>query len=170
MHAATLKALGASAALALATGLAAAQSPGKQFELRVQEVGSHVSGLVGRAPGLPLNRRYAELDLAEQALVRAQYDRMPEGDEPPYPAEGLLPLFMALQTGAGRQPPAGAMTLVADVDSTGQVRHVDAYGQLDTEFARFAARALAGMPFKPGVCAGRPCNMQYVVKLQFDKL
>lgn len=161
----------AAACLALVASAAQAQNlPGKQFELRVEEVGSHIGGTAGRAEGLPLNRRYADLDAAEKALLRAGYDAMPADDEPPFPAEGLLPVFMAVQTGSGRQPPLGKLTLVADVDSAGQVRHVDTFGQVDAEFARYAARVLAATPFKPGVCAGRPCNMQYVLKMQIAGL
>lgn len=157
--------------VALAACLAQAQTlPRKQFELRVAEVGSHLDGVAGRSEGLPLNRRYAELDVNEKALVRANYEGMPPGDEPPYPAEGLLPVFMTIQTGSGKPPPLGNMTLVADVDSTGKVRHVDAFGKINAEFARFASRVLATTPFKPGQCAGRPCNMQYVMRMQIARL
>jgi len=156
--------------LAAAFGPAAAQTlPPKQFEFRVQEVGIHLNGTAGRADGLPLNRRYAELDPAEKALVRARYDQLPAADEPPYPAEGLLPVFMTVQTGA-KLPAVGQLTLVADVDSSGRVQHVDTFGKIDAEFARFAARALAATPFKPGVCGGRPCNMQFVLKMQIAAL
>lgn len=141
----------------------------KQFELRVEEVGATAGGLAGRSDGLPLNRNYAELDATERAQVRAQYESMPAGDEPPYPVDGLLPVFMAVQTGAGKQPPVGSVTLVADVDSTGRVRHVDSFGQMDAEFARFASRVLVATPFKPGVCASKPCNMQYVLRMQFAR-
>lgn len=144
--------------------------PRKQFELRVAEVGSHSDGVAGRSDGLPLNRRYAELDASEKAVVRANYEGMPPGDEPPYPAEGLLPVFMTVQTGAGKPPPLGSMTLVADVDGAGRVRHVDAFGKVDADFARFASRVLAATPFKPGLCGGTPCNMQYVLRMQIAKL
>ena len=154
-------------ALAAALGQVQAQVlPPKQFEFRVQEVGSHITGTAGRAQGLPLNRRYAELDSGEKAVVRGQYEGMPAADEPPFPAEGLLPVFQAVQTGAGKLPSLGQLTLVADVDSSGRVRHVDTFGKADPEFARFAARVLASTPFKPGLCAGKSCNMQFVLKMQ----
>lgn len=161
--------LGALAAMA-ALGAAAAQSlPPKQFEFRVQEVGSHLNGTAGRADGLPLNRRYAELDAAEKALVRARYDNMSAADEPPYPAEGLLPVFQTVQT-AAKLPQVGQLTLVADVDSAGRVQHVDVFGKVDAEFARFAARVLTATPFKPALCAGQPCNHQFVLKMQIAPL
>ena len=47
---------------------------------------------------------------------------------------------------------------------------MDTFGKVDAEFARYAARVLAATPFKAGVCAGRPCNMQYVLKMQIAGL
>jgi hypothetical protein len=171
MNAGFARRAAAGALLALVASVVQAQTlPRKQFELRVEEVGAKVTGTAGRSDGLPLNRRYAELDADEKARVRANYEGLPPGDEPPYPAEGLLPLFMTLQTGAGKQPPLGSMTLVADVDSTGKVRHVDSFGKFDAEFARFASQVLAATPFKPGQCAGSPCNMQYVLRMQIAPL
>lgn len=161
--------LAAWAALAVASAAHAQALPAKQFEFRVQEVGAHLNGTAGRADGLPLNRRYAELDPAEQALVRARYENLPAADEPPYPAEGLLPVFMRVQTGA-KLPAVGQLTLVADVDAAGRVQHVDTFGKVDAEFARFAARVLGATPFKPGQCAGKPCNMQFVLKMQIAPL
>lgn len=164
MKAAVVACALAALGLGMTAPLARAQPP-KQFEFKVQEVGAHLSGTVGRAEGLPLNRRYAELDPAEQALVRARYENMPAADEPPYPAEGLLPLFQTVQTGP-RPPALGQLTLVADVDGQGRVRHVDTFGQVDAGFARYVAQVLSATPFKPGRCAGAPCNMQYVLKMQ----
>lgn len=166
-----VRSLAGALGLALVAGLMPAQAQSdKQLELRVQEVGSHSTGRAGRADGLPLNRSYAELDAADKALLRANYEGMPATDEPPFPAKGLLPVFMAVQTGAGKPAPLGQLTLVADVDSSGKVRHVDSFGKLDAEFARFAAQVLASTPFKPGRCAGAPCNMQYVLRMQFRAL
>jgi hypothetical protein len=161
----------AGALIAVACACATAQGlPPKQFELRVSELGSHINGTAGRADGVPLNRRYAELDAQDQALVRAPYDSMPAGDEPPFPAEGLLPVFMKVQAGGEKQPALGHLTLLADVDSSGRVQHVEAFGKVDAEFARFAARVLASTPFKAGRCGGQPCNMQYVLKMQIAGL
>jgi hypothetical protein len=140
--------------------------PRKQYEIRVEETGTRLGRPAIRS-SLPLNRRYGELDEADRAALRADYEGMPAGDEPPYPAEGLMPVFVAIKAGMEKQGPLGTMTLVADVDSTGKVRHVDSFGKVDPDFARFASRVLVATPFKPGVCAGRPCNMQYLLRMEF---
>jgi len=138
----------------------------KQFELRVEETGTRLGRAAIRSV-LPLNRRYSELDEAEKATLRADYEGMPAADEPPFPAQGLLPIFVAIKEGTDKIGALGTMTLVADVDGEGKVRHVDSFGKVDPDFARFASRVLAATPFKPAVCAGKPCNMQFVLRMSF---
>ncbi|WP_457426745.1 hypothetical protein [Roseateles sp. P5_E7] len=146
---------------------AAADLPRKQFELRVEETGTRFGRAAMTSQGLPLNRRYAELDAKEKALVRANYEGMPEADEPPFPADGLLPVMTTLHIGAERGFPLGKLAVVVDVDSSGKVQHAQTFGKVDADFARFAASVLARTPFKPAVCAGNPCAMQYVFRIEF---
>lgn len=141
--------------------------PRKQFEIRVEETGTRLGRAAIRST-LPLNRRYAELDASEKAVLRADYEGMPADDEPPFPADGLMPVFTAVKNGMDKLGALGTLTLVADVDSTGKVRHVDSFGKVDPDFARFASRVLAATQFKPGICAAKSCNMQYVLRLEFS--
>lgn len=153
--------------IACAATAGANELPRKQFEVRVDETGTRLGRAAIRS-ALPLNRRYAELDAAEKAQLRADYEGMPAEDEPPFPADGLLTIFTAVKDGMDKMGALGTLTLVADVDSAGKVRHVDSFGKVDPDFARFASRVLVATPFKPGLCAGKPCNMQYVLRLQFS--
>lgn len=141
--------------------------PRKQFEIRVEETGTRLGRAAIRS-ALPLNRRYVDLDAQEKAVLRADYEGMPPGDEPPYPAEGLLPVFTAIKDGMDKVGALGVLTLVADVDSAGKVRHVDSFGKVDPDFARFASRVLVATQFKPGICGTKSCNMQYVLRLEFS--
>jgi hypothetical protein len=150
-----------------ALSVSAAELPRKQFEIRVDKIGTRLGRSAARSEELPLNRRYADLDAHEKAIVRANYENMPADDEPPFPAEGLLPIFDALYRGAEKHVPMGLLTLVADVDAEGKVKHVDSFGKVDPDFARFASRVLVATPFKPGVCSGKACSMQYVLRMQF---
>lgn len=151
-------------------GVVAADLPRKQFELRVEETGTRFGRAAMTSAGLPLNRRYADLDASEKAAVRANYEGMPEDDEPPFPADGLLPVMTTLHIGAERGFPKGKLAIVVDVDSTGKVQHAQTFGKVDADFSRFAASVLARTPFKPAVCAGKPCAMQYVMRIEFGLL
>jgi hypothetical protein len=157
-------------AMVLAVGVAwASELPRKQFEIREEQLGTRLGRAAIRS-ALPLNRRYAELDDAEKARVRADYDGMPAADEPPFPAEGLMPVFQAIKVGMEKLGTQGQLTLVADVDASGKVQHVDTFGSVDADFARFTSKVLIGTPFKPGVCAGKPCAMQAVLRISFSQL
>jgi hypothetical protein len=169
MFASLRLALGALALLA-SQAVLADELPRKQFEIKEEQLGSRLPRVALRSEGLPLNRRWADLSDAEKALVRANYDGMPAVDEPPFPAQGLMPIFDAIKRGADKQGPLGTLTLVADVDSAGKVRHVDTFGKVDAEFARFASQVLIATPFKPALCAAQACNMQYVLRVQFGML
>jgi hypothetical protein len=144
----------------------AQELPRKQFEIRVEETGTRLGRAAIRST-LPLNRRYAELEDAEKAMVRADYEGMPAGDEPPFPAHGLLPIFNDINEAMNKYRFFGTLTAVADVDGDGKVRHVDVFGNVDRTVASFVTRVLFAAPFKPGVCAGKPCNMQYMLRMNF---
>lgn len=141
--------------------------PRKRYELKLPKTGTRLPPAVIKS-SLPLNRRYADLDDAEKAELRAAYDRMPPEDEPPFPSDGLMPVFDALKQGADRLGVLGELVLLVDVDSAGKAQHVDAYGKVDAAYAQFAARVLAATHFKPGICGGRPCNMQYRLAMEFS--
>jgi hypothetical protein len=141
----------------------------KQYEIRVDKLGTRLGHAALRSH-LPMNRSYAELDEAEKAIVRADYDGMPPDDEPPYPAQGWLPVFSAVQVAMEKLGTQGRLTLVADVDPQGKVQHVDTFGSVDPDFARFLSKVIVATPFKPGICAGQPCAMQSVLRLTFSAL
>lgn len=156
----------------LALGLQCATAQGlarKQYEMRVDKLGTRLGHAAIRS-ALPMNRRYAELDDAEKARVRADYEGMPAADEPPYPAEGMLPVFVAIKAAMDKLGTQGQLTLVADVDASGKVQHVDTFGSVDADFARFVSGVIVATPFKPGVCAGKPCAMQSVLRMSFSSV
>src|SRR3954469_16522092 len=48
---------------------------------------------------IPLNKSYEQLSPEQKAEFRALYVALPDADEPPYPLQGLKPLFNAIQKG-----------------------------------------------------------------------
>lgn len=43
----------------------------------------------GARSNIPFDKPYAELSAEQQARLKAPYEAMGEGDEPPYPLEGI---------------------------------------------------------------------------------
>ena len=69
----------------------AADLPKKQMSLMEDETGTRFKQVWATSKVIPLNRRYAELDETEKTALRSMYEDMKPGDEPPFPADGLLP-------------------------------------------------------------------------------
>lgn len=117
---------------------------------------------------MPINRSYAQLTPAQRQVLHSQYERIGAGDEPPFPVDGLKPLMLAIRKGQSHYVARGNLTLVANVDASGTVTNVEAYAALDPEFTKFAASVLMLTMFKPALCKGVPCKMQFPFALTLE--
>jgi hypothetical protein len=130
-------------------------------------VGTRIKRQVVSAGRIPINRRWHELTPEEQAIVRSAYETMAAGDEPPFPADGLKPLLDAIRQAERHLLVAGKLLLVATVDSKGEAQTVKVLASPDNAMTQFVAKVLIATKFKPAVCGGQPCCMDYLVELQF---
>jgi hypothetical protein len=55
------------------------------------------------------------------------------------------------------------------VDSQGKPGAVTVYRSPDPQLSRLVAAALSFESFKPAVCHGQPCRMDYVLRLDFPQ-
>jgi hypothetical protein len=142
-------------------------------------VGTQIGQHVGDAGGLPLNRRYDELNDGEKLRVRemvARYDDRLESDgEPPFPLDGLKPVYQSFQAeyqefvqkGRYRYPWQGTFTLIAAVEADGQVVRVTQQGLSPADIGRTTAGVVRHTKFKPAVCHGQPCRMNFPFRVNF---
>ena len=86
------------------------------------------------------------------------------GDEPPYPERGLRPMVEAMMKIQGRLGYEGDLHLDATVDPDGRVSAVKVLRSPDSELSRLAATVLVDTPFKPALCGGQPCRMEFPVR------
>jgi hypothetical protein len=110
---------------------------------------------------LPVNRTYQELTPEERAYVNSWYEHVAPGDEPPFPLNGLRSIFDVVRKGQERLLVTGKLYLVATVEPTGKVSTVKAYDSPSPEMVKFASEVLLLTKFKPAVCAGRTCRMDF---------
>ena len=159
-----------SLAIAICTFTATAQEAPPQYTLkRAPAPGSLNTRTGATSPDLPLNRRYAQLTEGEKAIVRGWYEPLKPGDEPPYPAAGLKPIVEGLVKAQQRLLVEGELFLVATVDSQGHVAAVKAYKTPDPEMTKLVATILVETPFKPAVCDGQPCRMDFPMRQVFKR-
>ncbi|GCL62554.1 hypothetical protein AQPW35_16350 [Rubrivivax pictus] len=110
---------------------------------------------------IPINRPYEKLTESEREQVRNWYESMPEADEPPFPKDGLRPILDALRKAQDKLFVTGDLFPIATVDSTGVVTNVKAIGSPSPEMVRFASSVMLLTRFKPAVCTGSPCQMEF---------
>lgn len=127
--------------------------------------GSHLRRDAIKGFGIAVNLSYAELPPADRQRLHSIYERMGEGDEPPFPLAGLTSIYEPLRKVQDKLRERGELSLVATVDSTGQVQEVKVFESPSARMAAFAAQVLTLTKFKPAKCGGVPCVMEFPVWL-----
>lgn len=158
------------AVMAACCTAAAAQEDAPEAVYRIKDethLGSNIPRTIVTSSIVPINLRYAQLSDQHKAALRSQYEAMAPDDEPPFPADGLKPLYDALWRVHHKLLVRGELSLIATVMPDGSVSQVQALRSPDPELTRGAAALLMATPFKPAVCHGQPCRMDFPLKMRF---
>ncbi len=118
---------------------------------------------------VPPEKKYADLTETQKNNVRANYDGLAADDEPPYPIDGVLTLYTAVSDVGVYFKAMGELELVATVGADGKVSAVSAYKTPDHRMTEYVSKILAVQKFKPALCKGAPCQMDYLLKLNLDR-
>jgi hypothetical protein len=144
----------------------AAADGAQQYHVRELLVGSVLAQPIINSQ-VPFDRPYAGLTSAQKALLSQDYESLPAGDEPPFPLYGVRHTLMPILSYVETWNPVGELVAAVDVDSKGDAISVTVYKSPDQQLTRLASKALALEKYKPGLCKGQPCRMQYVMRLDF---
>jgi hypothetical protein len=144
--------------------------PAPEYRLKeaVPRTGSSIRRDITSPLDVAINRSYADLNDEEKRKVRAHYVDMPERDEPPYPKAGLQALLKPIAAGQQRLLVQGQLSLIGLVDETGKVVEVRMLGSPSSQMTDFAGKIMLLTEFKPGVCSGQPCAMEFPLHLRFS--
>lgn len=114
---------------------------------------------------IPLDKTYEQFSPDEKAAFDALYEALAPGDEPPFPAAGLRPVFNNIRKGQQIVRARGKLNLVVTVDAEGKATQVADLGGVGganaLEMTRYAGSVLLMTKFKPAVCGGKPCQSQF---------
>jgi hypothetical protein len=117
---------------------------------------------------IPLDREWPALTPAQQSIVRDGYPALDDRDEPPYPLKGMKALYAAATDVYARFTQyEGNVIVYVTVGADGVPRSATTYHTPHPELGRFVAMAMMMQRFKPGMCAGTPCQSLYPVKFSF---
>jgi hypothetical protein len=156
-------------AAAAAAAFAAEPPPGSTGPSALPAVVAEPLQFVRRARDevgpLPYDARYGDLSPAERDLVRSAYDAMPADDEPPYPAQGMGALMRPLVHAAHEMYIDGTIDALVEVGPDGAPRSVAVYRSPEPIFTKVVASVLMGASYKPALCKGVPCTMQFPLRV-----
>lgn len=111
---------------------------------------------------IPFDKTCSELSVVQQRLLRSAYVDMDDKDEPPFPAEGLRPLYLTIyRISELFDFPSGKLLLYVTVDSHGVGQSIEVVSTPNAQFSNAVANLLVLTRSKPAVCGGQPCTMQY---------
>jgi len=138
------------------------QYPTKNTSSATQETGTIIKKQIRWNSKIPLDKSYAELTPEQKAELRAMYENLPEGDEPPFPENGIRPIFNAIRKAQRLRQASGELNMAVTVGPDGQAIKVeDRGGVYDIQMTEIAQQVLLLTKYKPAVCNGHPCTMQF---------
>ena len=116
---------------------------------------------------VPFDRTWAQLDSAQKAVVAADYESLPAGDEPPFPRYGLAHLVKPADKFFQTWSWSNGFAASVSVDSLGAVREIKVFESPNPDVTKLLAALLVNEPFKPATCGGEACARDYVLRLAF---
>lgn len=146
-----------------------AQEPNPQHGIKFDQpaVGSHIRQYAVSPQSIPINRRYDQLSSAERTKLHGWWEEMLPGDEPPFPKDGLKSVHDAIRKVQDKLAVTGQLLMIATVGTDGRVIEVKVIRSPSPEMAKFGAAVLMFIEFKPAVCSGQPCIMDFPFLYRF---
>lgn len=115
---------------------------------------------------LPINLPWASMTSEQQAKVRSQYVAMPAADEPPFPLNGTAGIIGQLTEAQNLICVSGLLDVAVRVDANGKAVSVDTYSSPSEQLTKFISSVLIREQYKPAVCGGKACVMEYPLRSQ----
>lgn len=150
-------------------GAAAIDDTPAQFTLRESEAraGSHLRRDAGAVAAIVSGKRYAELGGEEKRALRAAYDSLGADDEPPFPLNGMARIQKSIREVQARSAEKGLLRMAVKVDSKGDASAVEILSSPGEKTSKFAALVLMAEKYKPALCRGLPCGMEFPYSAEF---
>lgn len=139
-----------------------AAAPTRKFNAATQSTGTIIKKDIRWESKIPLNKTYGELTDEQKAELHKMYESLPAGDEPPFPEAGMKPIFNAIKKAQRILQSRGTLDLAVTVGPDGKAIKVENFSSVRTgQMTDHAQEVLLLTKFKPAVCHGEPCTMQF---------
>jgi hypothetical protein len=116
-------------------------------------------------PGVP----WDDMNEGERVAFRQQYAALEAGDEPPYPAQGMRQVAVLVKKVHDAFPDyRGRVQVLVMVGPDGKAESVTTVGKVPADVNLYVASILNITPYKPAVCHGAPCRMNFSIVFALD--
>jgi hypothetical protein len=148
---------------------AAQEAPKPQYTLKEMEArnGTRIRREVVSGSRIALNHSYAQLSEEDKRVLHGWWEDIREGDEPPFPVDGLRSRYDPIRKAHAMLLDPGDLFAVATIGPDGKAVEVKVFRAPGTKMGQFAAQVFMLTPFKPALCAGKPCQMDYPLRMKF---
>jgi hypothetical protein len=129
--------------------------------------GSNIRRNQFSSPAVALNLPYDQLPEADKRALHSWWEPMQQGDEPPFPSEGLQALYGPVRKASNALHDLGQLYAIATVEKDGNVSQARVLSSPSTQMADFTAKLLLLTKFKPAICNDQPCRMDFPLQVRF---
>jgi len=137
-------------------------TPQRDYNAATQETGTIIRKDIRWNSKIPLDKTYEQLTDEQKAELHAMYETLGEGDEPPFPENGIKPIFNAIKKAQRIRQARGELILAVTVGPDGKATLVEELGSVyDIQLTELAQQVLLLTKYKPGKCKGQPCTMKF---------
>lgn len=116
---------------------------------------------------VPVNKRYNEFTAEEKAVMKTYYQNMGPEDEPPFPEDGLRPIYSVIKQVQAKLLETGDLTIFVSIDANGAPVEVEILQSPSEEMTKFVSSILMFAKYKPAICNGQRCAMQFPFRFKF---
>lgn len=142
-------------------------APTRNFIESTSDTGTIIKKEVKWDSKIPLDKTYGQLTPEQKEYFHAMYESLKPGDEPPFPLDGIKPIINAINKGQRLVRARGELNLTVTVGPDGKATGVADYGSTrNDEILKFAASILLLTKYKPAICSGKPCAMEFPFRLR----
>jgi hypothetical protein len=138
------------------------QAPTRNHSSATQSTGTIIKKGIRWESRIPLNKTYAQLTPEQRQILHSMYENIAPGDEPPFPEKGIKPIFNAVSNAQHILQARGDLNMTVTVGPDGKALQVEDFSDVrSTQMREALQNALMLTKYKPAVCGGAPCTMQF---------
>ncbi len=116
---------------------------------------------------LPFDKSYEQLTVDQQGMLRSAYAEMGASDEPPFPVGGLRAIYEPITEGQQQLMVSGTFRADVEIDAAGTPLAITVYRSPSKAVTKFVSNVVLLTKFKPALCSGAPCKMNFPVRIGF---